>query len=316
MGAGLALLLYAAVVAVLAPSVLIPLTRDGVAPRLGVVAWAIAIAGVAIAWPVGVALLLVDVAHLGAAPDHSLLGSCVRLLQSIAGVELALLISVVLLVTSGVVAVAWIWKLVHGIALARRRSRAYARHTAMVARRVTGLGAVVLDSPEPMAYCVAGRPDVIVVTTSALQALGPRELEAVLAHERAHLEGRHHHLLVAVRVLADISPRIRLFTAGAVDVARLLEMCADDAASRVHGPDALLRGLISLAGRGPTPASGIAASAVAVLERAGRLADSTTTPGRFAGLRRAAGVAGVVALVLSPIAATVAGVLWCPPSTW
>lgn len=314
MGAGLALLLYAAVVSVVAPTVLVSSTRRGVAPRLGVAAWSIAIASVVIAWPTGVGLLLVDVVHLWAVPDRSLVGSCVRVLQSILGAEPARVVPVVALGTAAVAALVWVVRLVRGITVACRRSRAYARHTGLVARRGAGLDAVVLDSPERMAYCVAGRPDVIVVTTSALNALGPRELDAVLAHERAHLAGRHHHLLAAVRVLADISPRRRLFTVGAGDIARLLEMCADDAASRVHGPGALLRGLIALAGGGTTP--GLAASAVAVLERAGRLAASTASGGGSNGLHRAAAITGVAALVVSPVSAVVAGVLWCPPLTW
>ncbi|MFD0360749.1 hypothetical protein ACFQZZ_04725 [Nocardia sp. GCM10030253] len=35
------------------------------------------------------------------------------------------------------------------------------------------LGVVMLDSAEPQAYCVAGRPDAIVVTSAALDALAP-----------------------------------------------------------------------------------------------------------------------------------------------
>ena len=45
--------------------------------------------------------------------------------------------------------------------------------------------------PEPAAYCVSGRPPAIVVTTAALGALDDRQLDAVVAHERAHLAGHH-----------------------------------------------------------------------------------------------------------------------------
>jgi Zn-dependent protease with chaperone function len=49
-------------------------------------------------------------------------------------------------------------------------------------------------------YCVPGRLPTIVVTTGALAVLEPEQLAAVLAHERAHLAGRHHLLLAVTGV--------------------------------------------------------------------------------------------------------------------
>ena len=64
---------------------------------------------------------------------------------------------------------------------------------------------VVLDDPRPAAYCVAGRPAAIVVTSGALAVLDQPQLEAVLAHERAHLaqrppRARHRHSRAGRRV--------------------------------------------------------------------------------------------------------------------
>lgn len=76
----------------------------------------------------------------------------------------------------------------------------------MIGRRIDGVDAVVVDAAERAAYCVAGHPDTVVVTSAALDSLTDRNLQAVLAHERAHLAGRHHHVLAFVRALAVAIP--------------------------------------------------------------------------------------------------------------
>jgi Zn-dependent protease with chaperone function len=106
---------------------------------------------------------------------------------------------------------------------------------------------VVLDDPRPAAYCAAGRPAAIVVTSGALAVLDPPQLRAVLAHERAHLAGRHHALVTVVRGLAATVPRVPLFARGADQVARLTEMTADDAAARAAGRRTVAAALIALA---------------------------------------------------------------------
>jgi Zn-dependent protease with chaperone function len=109
-------------------------------------------------------------------------------------------------------------------------------------------------------YCVPGRPPTIVVTTGALAVLEPGQLTAVLAHERAHLAGRHHLLLALTRSLAAVAPFVPLFARGAVEVARLAEMLADDSAARrggAQGRRTLLTALLAMAGgtAAPRPAS-------------------------------------------------------------
>jgi Zn-dependent protease with chaperone function len=106
---------------------------------------------------------------------------------------------------------------------------------------------VMLDDPRPAAYCVAGRPAAIVVTSGALAVLDPPQLSAVLAHERAHLAHGHHALATVTRGLAAALPGIPLFTRGAAEVARLTEMAADDTAARASGRPALVTALIAIA---------------------------------------------------------------------
>jgi Zn-dependent protease with chaperone function len=49
----------------------------------------------------------------------------------------------------------------------------------------------------------------VILTTGAVQALDPGQLDAVLAHERADLVGRHHRLLAVARIAARCSRSCR-----------------------------------------------------------------------------------------------------------
>jgi Zn-dependent protease with chaperone function len=134
---------------------------------------------------------------------------------------------------------------------------------------------VVLETPQPAVYCVPGRPATIVLTTGALAVLDRPQLLAVLAHERAHLAGRHH-LLVTLGKAARVGfPGVPLFSRGADEVARLAEMRADDVAARRSGRDTLLQALVAM-GTGrplPAPSASLAATGGAVAVRVRRLLD-------------------------------------------
>jgi Zn-dependent protease with chaperone function len=151
--------------------------------------------------------------------------------------------------------------------------------------------AVVLDDPRPAAYCVAGRPAAIVLTSGALEVLDPPQLSAVLAHERAHLAHADHLLATLTQGLAAAFPGVPLFTRGAAEVARLAEMSADDTAARASGRPALVAALLAIATGAAISSTGIpstgvpggalAAAAHAVPARVERLL-CPPTPGRSA----------------------------------
>lgn len=130
--------------------------------------------------------------------------------------------------------------------------------------------------------------------------------------DAAHLAGRHHLILASVRGLAAILPRIELFTTGAAEIARLLEMCADDAAARTHGPRTVLRALLALSGVAPIPRGALGATGVGVLARAQRLA---APPGPVDRMRaRLLLTAFSVLLVIGPVVTvlvTAEGVAMC-----
>jgi beta-lactamase regulating signal transducer with metallopeptidase domain len=150
----------------------------------------------------------------------------------------------------------------------------------------------------------------VVITSAALATLTNVQLDAILAHERAHLDGRHPEIVAVARSLAKTFPSLRLMTEGAHHISRLLEMCADDAAAREHGRQPILDGILALTGATPVPSGAMGAAGVAVLARAERLADA-----RDAGVGRSALTAAVIAMTAcGPLAAVflaASGVLMC-----
>jgi Zn-dependent protease with chaperone function len=159
----------------------------------------------------------------------------------------------------------------------------------------------VIDAAAPVAYCLWGRPATIVLSSGALEVLDPAQLEAVLAHERAHLAGRHHLLIALTRGLAAAFPGVPLFGRGLDHVARLSEMCADDSAARRSGRPALAGALLAMATGAAVPAGALGAMACAVSARLGRLAEVPGRGRRGRGARNGLTLAALmVALALGP----------------
>ena len=111
----------------------------------------------------------------------------------------------------------------------------------------------------------------MVLTTGALQALSPDQLQAVLAHERAHLAGHHHRLLALARIGRRALPFLPLTREADVQVARLIELHADDAATRTSDPVPLAAALVVLATAAASPAPALAAAATDTVQRIQRL---------------------------------------------
>ena len=266
------LLIYSVAVVIFGPPVLCALTRSGHAPKYGVAVWLIAIGRVLLTWLTIVLLLILDfIAHWQ--QRGSFVVSCIKFLCDLAAGKRGFAPQAMLLMVAGAVAVGIA---VFGIRFTRTITRlrvhahGHAHAVRLVGRPTTERGVYVVDAAERTAYCVAGKPPTIVVTTAAVAALASPELKAVLAHERAHLDGHHLRIVTILRALAAALPRLTLITLGVVEVSRLLEMCADDVAARRYGHISLLTGLLALAGGAPAAALG--AADIAVLNRAERLA--------------------------------------------
>ncbi len=226
------------------------------------------------AWSVVAALglagltLAVHATALGGGLSH-LIGACVlRLRSEYATPGGATVAGLGLILAGAVLARTAVTATTHLRATGRQASR-HAQTARLVGHPEPALGAVLVEHPEPAAYCVAGRYPTVVLTTGALQALDPGQLDAVLAHERAHLAGHHHRLRAMARIARQVLPFMPLMQDADTQVARLVELHADDTATRAHDPGLLATALVVLAtAANPAPALATAGSSAPALAAA------------------------------------------------
>ena len=166
------LLLYAIAVAVVGPLILARLTAAGIAPRLGVAAWLSAMAGVFVAAAAAVAIALVALGRSGDAARGIV--DCFGVLSTsvgeFSGAGMRLL-SGTMLSAGTVVGAIGTWRICRGVRRRRARAHEHARLARMIGRRIPALDAVVIDSDEPVAYCIAGRERSVVITRGTLSVL-------------------------------------------------------------------------------------------------------------------------------------------------
>jgi Zn-dependent protease with chaperone function len=305
MTVGEALILYALVVGIFGPAALRRMDWPLRAPRLG------AAAMLAIAWSVVLALLLagltvvlpasaltMDIGHL--------LGACLSRLRAayaspggavvvIAGQALSLSL------TARIACVA------AGLTLAGKTERR--RHQLLIrlaGHRLPNENAVVLDTPATAAYCIAGRRPTVIVTSGVMGVLSAQQLDAVLAHEEAHLRARHHRWLAAGALAARSLPFIPLLRQTPAQLARLLEMDADEAAAHEHEPRVLASALVVVGTATPSgghdlrPRRGTATNATGG-DAAARIRRLLRPPEELPRRRRVLARAGVVAVTSGPV---------------
>ena len=145
--------------------------------------------------------------------------------------------------------------LLSGVRTAATRRRHRALLELLVEPASAGGDTRLLDHPALVAFCIPGVRPLLVLSSGMVAELDGAQLDAVVAHERAHL-AEHHHLLL----LPFLAWRAALPVLPAADRAHdavrdLVEMRADDVA------------LASLAG--PDPRRTLAAAIVAVAAGAG-----------------------------------------------
>ncbi|QJY47879.1 M56 family metallopeptidase [Pseudonocardia broussonetiae] len=300
--AAVCLIGYGIVVAVLAPRVLAHRRHLDRAPTLGVTVWLAAFVGVLVAWVAAVLLVAADVLlspDVRHVVDRCVASFCAAALGAHGTVGQWLAVGSAVVLVAGTVGTAF--GLSRALLRFRARTHRHADAARLLGRHDDALGAVILDVPERVVYAIAGRPPTIVLSRPALRALDENQLAVVLAHERAHLTGRHHLVRGLSSALARVMPRIPLFTAGHRELARLVEMCADDAAIRGRDARHLVSALLALTAPVSIPGSALAAAATGVIRRAERL---MSCPSRGALLwTRVLLTAGSVALLAGPVAA-------------
>jgi bla regulator protein blaR1 len=290
------LVAYAAGLGVLGPGVLGRAGWTGRAPLLAIVVY------LAAGWSVVAALglagltLAVHATALGGGLSD-VIGACVRRLQAAYGTPGGAAVAGLGLTLAGAVAVRTALTAVAHVRAAGRQALRHAQTARLVGRPEPALGAVLVEHARPAAYCVAGRQPTVILTTGAVRALDPGQLDAVLAHERAHLAGRHHRLVAMARIGREVLPFVPLLRDAEQQVARLVELHADDAAARARDPRLLATALVVLAAPG-RPAPALAAGAADSVQRIRRLLGPGEPLGRA---RRRLLRAAAAALALTPV---------------
>lgn len=199
-----------------------------------------------------------------------------------------------------------------GMAMVRARRRR-ARHDdvlAMVARPGPA-GVRLIDDEHPAVYCLPGRGP-IVMTTGALRCLDDRQLEAVLAHERAHLSGRHHLVLMFASALREAFPQAGFFAVAARQIGELIEVAADDAAIRREHRFTLAGALLAVATTG-FPAGALGAGGTAAAQRVRRLIDPPRRPSPARRALTSATLTAVSIAALATPALALITITHCPP---
>lgn len=308
------LLGFALLLAVAAPRVLArrPLARTRT-PRLAVAAWQ--------ASSVSLLLSVLAAGLLAVLPwlrmDQGLgrfLRACALLLHAQYRLPGGALVAALAAVATAAVLARTCWCLTSELHRAASGRAVHRDALRLIGRTDDGLGAVLVDHSTPQAYCLPGRRGRVVLTTAAVRDLEPDELDAVLAHERAHLTGRHHLVLAVANTLARAFPFVPLFRAARTSTAVLVEMLADDQAARGGARLSVASALLTLGSSRP-PVVALGATGTATALRVERLLVPAAVRSRLAGLALSLGLTALVAtpVVLAALpAVAIAGSDYCP----
>ncbi len=106
----------------------------------------------------------------------------------------------------------------------------------------------VLDAAEPIAYCLPGLRQRVVLSEGTFAHLNDAEITAILTHERSHLRARHDLVLEAFTAVHEAFPRFVRSGSALGSVQLLIELLADDSAVKVSGRAPLARALVACSG--------------------------------------------------------------------
>lgn len=297
MTAAAVLVAYPVIAAIVLPRLLGRAGWAERAPRLAIALWQAACGSVVVSILLAAFALAVPASVVG----HGLaafFAACAALLAHGPGMTAAT--TGVALAVAGAVVARVVHCAVAVLSRARAERRRHAETLALLGRHDGRLDAIVVDYDERLAYCLPGRHGKAVITTGALRSLSLEQVAAVLAHEQAHLRGRHHLVLAGAETLVRAFPGVPLFEQAREELARLIELLADDVAARRHPRVLIATALVGLA-TGRAPAFALGAGGETALARVRRLLNPATPLGRR---QRLAGSFAVGLLLAGP--ATVA----------
>jgi Zn-dependent protease with chaperone function len=238
-------------------------------PGLGIIAWQTLSGSVLVALLLAGLSLSVPTTEMGGSLAD-LLHACAAVIRAQYATPGGAALHAAGATSTAALAVRAAYLLVTDLVGARRAREQHLYRLRLAARRDDSIDALIVEHPTAAAYCLPGRVSTIVLTSAALAALDDAELAAVLAHERAHLRGRHHLVLAAASALARTLPFLPGLSTARAEQASLLEMVADDEAAEFGTRVTVARALVHLA-EGSVPAVAFGAAEVAAAARVHRM---------------------------------------------
>ncbi len=169
----------------------------------------------------------------------------------------------------------------------------------LVSESPASLGGVcLLKHPRPTAYFLPGDGGRVVLSTGAVDILSSGELEAVIAHEVGHRNGRHGALLVPLQVLSSFVSFLPLARYAPSVMRTYLEMEADDYSRTKVPSDALRNALTKAAQFQPAPIGALNVADGFMMRRIDRLGAEPVPTSRTAVLFGAIGAMSMALCVL------------------
>jgi beta-lactamase regulating signal transducer with metallopeptidase domain len=300
MAVALILLLGALLVAWLGPRLLERQLHAGTHPQTTLVTWLSLVAGTLLSLGIAIALVLL--------PGHGPAWRVVRLVHhcwaAVSAGEIPGVDELVGLLSVSIAAIGVARCGVGTLRYLRRRKRVHRTHLDLL-RILTGSPelrnpTLWLNSSHATAYSLAGRPSLVVATEGLRRQLPEQSVDAVLAHERAHLSGRHHLLVALAESIAAGLPWLPLARRSPALVRTLVEVSADSVAARAHGAAAVRHALRRMSAAGvPNHALGMAREDLTL-----RIEALSAEPRGRSELRRivGSGVAAALAFALPALA--------------
>ena len=143
-------------------------------------------------------------------------------------------------------------------------------------------GTDLISDRRTVAYCVPGVHPRIVLSEGTLRLLGPREIAAVVEHERGHVHERHGLVMLPLLGLKNVFRWIPYARLATREIGALLEMSADDYSARRCDPLTLAGALVDMAASGCAPRCALSAAGSDVPRRVRRLLSSSRNSKRTA----------------------------------
>lgn len=212
--------------------------------------------------------------------------------------------AVVPLVFAGIVAAIMVGGVIVEGVQRRNASRAVSAsvHGQWQQRVLGGQPVKVVHDSRPFAWTLQARWGGVVMSSGALEQLSEREVAAVVAHEYAHLQQRHHLVAAIMEGLRRTLGWVPAIRAAAGALPHYLEIAADAHAQKHAGTRALAGALLVLGNHGaPTAVDRTPVLHMSGPHRIGRL--TQRTPARGGGF--SASIVGAVAVVYAALAIAV-----------